>query len=196
MSKKETNNEELSPKAKIVAAALSLAALQGWESVTLYDIADEAGISMAELHAHVEDKFDVLAALGRMIDRKTLENMSKLDPELSARDCLFDIFMDRFEVLNEHREGIEAILRSIRLDPKQALISLPHLCRSMSWMLEAAQINTSGIRGAIKVSGITALYLKILRVWLKDDTPDLSVTMAALDKELNRAEQVANTLGF
>ena len=163
MSKKETNNEELSPKAKIVAAALSLAALQGWESVTLYDIADEAGISMAELHAHVEDKFDVLAALGRMIDRKTLENMSKLDPELSARDCLFDIFMDRFEVLNEHREGIEAILRSIRLDPKQALISLPHLCRSMSWMLEAAQINTSGIRGAIKVSGITALYLKILR---------------------------------
>jgi len=184
------------PKDRIVLAALELAAMQGWDTLTLFDIAEELDMTMAELHIYVEDKFDILAALGRMIDRKTLENMSKPDPEISPRDALFDIFMDRFEVLNDHRDGVVAILRSIKLDPKQALVSLPHLCRSMGWMLEAVQINTSGIRGAIKVAGISALYLKILRVWCSDDTPDLSVTMAALDKEMSRAEQIANTLGF
>lgn len=191
-----TQKKADNPKDRIVLAALELAAMQGWDTLTLYDIAEELDMPMAELHIYVEDKFDILAALGRMIDRKTLENMSKPDPEISPRDALFDIFMDRFEVLNDHRDGVEAILRSIKLDPKQALVSFPHLCRSMSWMLEAVQINTSGIKGAIKVAGISALYLKVLREWLKDDTPDLSITMAALDKQMSRAEQIANTLGF
>lgn len=180
----------------IVHAALHLAASHGWEQVTLYEIAQEAGISLAELFNHCEDKFDILAALGRMIDRRMLEGMGKTDPETSTRDALFDILMDRFEILNENRDGIVAILQSFRFDPKQAVISLPHLCRSMSWILEAAQVNTHGLHGVIKVSGMTGLYLKILRVWVKDESPDLSKTMAALDKELQRAEQFANSLGF
>lgn len=196
MCAKKSAETEANPKDKIALAALELAALQGWESVTLYDIAEEAGLSMAELHSHVEDKFDVLAALGRMIDRKTLENLSKSDPEISVRDALFDIMMDRFEVLNEHRDGITAILKSFKFDPKQAVISAPHLCRSMSWMLESAQVNTSGIRGAIKVAAMTGLYMKVLRAWMSDETADLSQTMAALDKSLGRAEQFANSLGF
>lgn len=177
-------------------AALHLAAQQGWEQVSLYDIAQEAGLSLAELFTQIEDKFDILAALGRMIDRKMLEGMAEISPETSTRDALFDILMDRFEILNENRDGITAILQSFRFDPKQAVISLPHLCRSISWILEAAQISTHGMRGALKVSGMTGLYLKVLRVWMKDDSSDLSKTMAALDKELERAEQLANSFGL
>lgn len=196
MCAKKVEKGTESPKDRIVLAALELSAMQGWGTVTLQDIAGEAGLSMAELHGYVEDKFDVLAALGRMIDRKTLENMNKGDPDISVRDALFDIFMDRFEVLNDHREGIIGILNSFKIDPKQAVISCPHLCRSMSWMLEAAHVNTSGITGAIKVAAMTGLYLKVLRTWMKDETADLSQTMAALDKALGRAEQFANSFGF
>ncbi|MFP4314016.1 MAG: TetR/AcrR family transcriptional regulator [Alphaproteobacteria bacterium] len=196
MCPKKVEKNSLNPKDKIVLAALDLAALQGWETVTLYNIAEEAGMDMAALHNHVEDKFDILSALGRMIDRKTLENQSKADPEISVRDALFDIFMDRFEVLNEHRAGIVAILNTFKFDPKQMVISAPHLCRSMSWMLEAAQVNTSGIKGGIKIAAITGLYLKVLRVWMSDETADMSQTMAALDKALGRAEKFAETVGF
>jgi len=179
-----------------VNAALKLASVQGWDSVTLYDIAQEAGLSLGDLHAHFEDKFDILAALGRKIDRETLARMSLADGEISERDALFDIFMDRFEVLNEHREGITAILRAFKFDPKQAVISMPHLCRSISWMLEAVQLNTSGWRGAVRVSAMTGLYLKVLRVWMSDDSADLGQTMAALDKELSRAEKLARSFGI
>lgn len=179
-----------------VNAALKLASTQGWEGVTLYDIAQEAGVSLAELHIHFEDKFDILAALGRKIDRETLARMSSADSGLSQRDALFDVFMDRFEVLNEHRDGVCAILRSFKCDPKQAVISVPHLCRSISWMLEAVQMNTSGLRGAIRVSAMTGLYLKVLRVWMLDESADLGQTMAALDKELSRAEKIAKSLGI
>ncbi|MAE52012.1 MAG: TetR family transcriptional regulator [Micavibrio sp.] len=179
-----------------VNAALHLAATQGWEDVTLFDIAKQAGIGLAELYQHFEDKFDVLAALGRKIDRETLSRMSPPDPDLSPRDALFDIFMDRFEVLNEQRDGICAILSSFKCDPKQAVISMPHLCRSISWMLESVQVNTGGIRGAIRVTAMTGLYLKVLRVWLRDDSVDMAPTMAALDKGLARAENLATSFGI
>lgn len=195
-SRENSGNGVDNPKEAAVNAALHLAALQGWESVTLYDIAQESGVNLALLHQFFEDKTDILSALGRMIDRATLERLSPLDPEISTRDALFDIFMDRFEVLGENRDGIVAILQSFKFDPKQAVIGAPHLCRSISWMLEAVQVNTSGIRGALRVAAMTALYLKVLRVWIGDDSPDISTTMAALDKELSRAEKLATSFGF
>lgn len=183
-------------KVKVIEAALNEAALLGWERVSLQDIAQSADVSLAELHDHFEDKFDILAGLGRMIDRKVLEGLDKFEPDLSARERLFDLMMDRFEVLNEHRDGLVAILNSFKGDPKQALMSGPHLCRSMCWMLESSGIPTGGVRGALKVAGLSGLYLKVLRVWMSDESPDLSTTMAALDKELGRAESFANSLGF
>lgn len=179
-----------------VEAALKLAATQGWGGITLYDIAQESGVALSDLYLHFEDKFDILAALGRKIDRETLARMSSGDTDISPRDALFDVFMDRFEVLNEYRDGVCAVLHSFKGDPKQAVISMPHLCRSISWMLEAVQLNTSGVRGAIRVSAMTGLYLKVLRVWMRDESADLGQTMAALDKELSRAEKFATSFGL
>src|SRR5262249_42637473 len=58
-------------------------------------------------------------------------------------------------------------------------------------MLEAAGISTAGIRGALRVKGLIALYGMTLRTWLSDDTPDHARTMAALDRGLQRAERMA-----
>lgn len=181
----------------VVLAALTLASELGWEHVTLQDIAQESGQSLGDLYEHFDDKTDILGALGRMIDRKVLDAVGgTADPSLPERDRLFDIMMERFDVLNEHREGIVSILNSFRMDPKQAVISMPHLCRSMSWMMEAAGMDTNGFTGAAKVAGLSVIYLNVLRSWVKDDSPDMGKTMAALDKDLGRAEQCANTFGF
>ena len=183
-------------KEKIVHIALDLAVKLGWDQVSLRDIADEAKLSLADLHEYFDDKSDILTALGRMIDRKVLENVGELEQELPVRDRLFDVMMERFDILNDYRDGIVAVLHSFKFDPKQAVISLPYLCRSMTWMLEASGIETNGIRGAIKVTGLTGVYLDVLRVWKDDDSPDMGKTMAALDKDLGRAESVVNMFGL
>ncbi len=183
-------------KHEIVTKALALAEQQSWEQITLLDVAREAGLSLPELFDIVEDKTDILVLMGRMIDRRVLEVIGEPDEDVSARDQLFDILMERYEILNDYRGGLISILESFRFDPKQAVISCPHLCRSMTWMLEAAGIETDGLRGALKVAGLTGVYVKILRVWKDDESADLAKVMAALDKDLGRAEQFANTLGF
>ena len=152
---------------KVIETALSLAAQHGWENVSL-----------------------------RIIDRKTLANAVEVDPETSIKERIFDILMERFEILNQYRAGTISILESFKYDPKQVVIGLPYVCRSMNWMLEACAIDTSGIKGALRVTGVTAIYLKVIHVWKDDDSEDLSQTMAALDKALNQAEWLANRLGF
>ena len=61
-------------------------------------------------------------------------------------------------------------------------------------MLEAAGIPSDGIAGALRVKGLAVIYLMVFKVWLTDDSADLSRTMAALDARLRQAEQFSNSL--
>lgn len=192
--KKHENPQET--RTKIVEAALALAAEQGWEYTTLRDISARSQVDFPHLREEIDDKGDILVILGRMIDRKVFENMSKIDEESPVRDRIFDLMMERYDVLNDYRAGVVAIVESFKYDPKQAVISLPHVCKSMAWMLEAAGIETAGVKGAMKVAGLSVIYLKVLRVWAQDESADLPKTMAALDKALGKAETWAETLGF
>lgn len=187
MAKKTTAKEDA------INAALTLTAERGWDNIGLSDIAEAGSLSLSDLYEYFDDKGDILSAYGRMVDRKVLEAVNNEDETATPRDRLFEIMMERFDVLNENREAVISILKSFCFDPKQAVISLPHLGKSMSWMLEAAGEDTGGIRGAVKVAGLTGIYLNVLRTWKEDDSPDMSKTMAALDRNLNRAEQVANS---
>ena len=192
MAKKSTTTI----REKAVRAALALAAEKGWLETGMADIAKKAKIPLHELHDHFADRFDILAAYGRIVDKKVMETIGEPDPSLSPRDRLFDILMERFDVLNEDRDGVIAIVKSFCCDPKQAVISLPHLCRSMGWMLETAGIETGGYKGILKIMGMNAVYLKTLKTWANDDSPDMAKTMAALDKNLGYAEKLAGTMGM
>ena len=182
-------------KTAIIEAAIALAAEQGWDKTTLGEIARACETDLATLHDLFEDKSDILTAFGRMIDRKVLEN-TEIEEGAPPRDTLFDLIMDRFEALNDYRAGVTAILKSFKCDPKDAIVCAPSLCRSMSWMLESAGINTNGIKGMLKVSALSALYLKTARIWMTDESPDLSKTMAELDKNLVMGEKWAGRLGL
>lgn len=191
-----TVKAKMSPREKAVRAALKLAAKKGWDRVSLRAVAAETKIPLHDLHDIFEDRADILAAYGRMIDRQVMEQTGAPDPALSARDRLFDILMARFDVLNEDRKAVQSILRAVKCDPKQAIITLPHVARSMSWMLEAAGIETADWRGAAKVLGLAAVYLKTLWIWLDDNSEDMAKTMAALDKGLEQAERWGATFGM
>lgn len=196
MTKAKSQKKAPDIREKAVKAALFLAARDGWANVGLQDIARHAKISLSELHEQFEDRSDILAAYARMVDRKVLENIGDIDEGASHRESLFDILMEHFDILNEDRDALISILDSFKCDPKQMVIGLPYLGRSMSWMLEAAHIDTSGLKGAAHIMALTTVYLITLKTWIEDESADMSKTMAALDRNLGRAEQVAGMLGL
>jgi hypothetical protein len=111
-----------------------------------------------------------------------------------SRDRLFDTLMRRFDALQPHRAAIRVILRDGLGDPA-TLLALPGLFRSMGWMLEASGISSAGWRGRLRAKLLAGLYLSVLRVFLEDDSADLTRTMAALDRGLRRGESCLGLTG-
>ena len=179
---------------RILQGALELAAARGWQDVTLADIARAAGVSLARLYQLYPGKSAILAAYMRRVDAAVLSGETPFEAEESPRDRLFEILMQRFDVLARDRAAVAGILRDLPRDPPAALAALPTLARSMAWMLEAANIPSDGVAGRLRAQGLAAIWLSTLRVWVDDDSPDMARTMAALDRNLRRAEGLARLL--
>lgn len=192
-SKNGGKKTALPSKGRALRAALDLAATKDWAGIRMEDIAGECGCSAAELQKVFKDRNEILIAYGDQIDHKVAENVF-VDEDSPERDRLFDVIMERFDILNEDRAAVLSIARSFCTDPKAALTGLPHLGQSMIAMLETAKIEASGPRGILTSVGLTGVYLYALKVWRADESPDMAKTMAALDKALEQAENLTRAL--
>ena len=185
---------ETDESAAIIAAAMALAARRGWRTLTMADIAAEAQLSLGEVYRHYRTKAEILNGLSRHADAAVLGDVLNDPGEESPRDRLFDAIMRRFDALSPFKAGIAALLRELP-DAASGFAVLHQLSNSMRWMLEAASIDTSGIRGSIQVAGLAAIYANVMRTWLRDDTLDAARTMSELDRQLRWAEQIMNSFG-
>lgn len=173
-------------------AFLRLIADKGFAQVSLREVAESAGLGVAELYRLYPDKVALASAFMARIDAEVLAGTSKQsDPEETARDRLFDVLMRRYDVLRPHRAALAATRRAATRDPLLALGLGPALRRSMAAMLEAASLPSDGLSGALRQNGLLAIHYAVSRVFDGDDTTDLSKTMAALDGRLKMAERWA-----
>ncbi|KAA0598604.1 AcrR family transcriptional regulator [Azospirillum lipoferum] len=173
----------------VAAAAMELAAEKGWRHVGLLEVAHRAGIPLSRFHHRYRGRAEVLAAVSRVADATVLAGESPIDPTESARDRLFDVMMRRFDALRPFRDGLRAVLRDLPADPATALAFSCAFGRSMAWMLRAAGIDPDRRGGAALVAGLGTVHARVMRVFLTDDSADLSRTMAALDNALRGAER-------
>jgi ubiquinone biosynthesis protein COQ9 len=175
----------------LVTAAFRLAGEEGWRKVDVVKSARAAGLSVAEARGRFPSRATILLRFGRLADQAALLDAPDDGP---VRDRLFDLLMRRFDVLQTHRAGVKALLRALPAEPPTALLLACATRRSMRWMLQGAGITATGPRGELQVRGLVAVWLWAVRVWERDESDDLSATMAAVDTALRRAERVASWL--
>lgn len=179
---------------KIIDAALKLAAGRGWHELTLADIATAAKVPLPALGELFPSKAAILAAWSRRVDAEVLKlaEAEDLSGE-SARDRLFDVLMMRFDALAPDKAALAAIARDLKRDPVALLALAVPALQSLGWMLEAANIDSSGFRGALRVRGLALIWARVLSVWLEDGE-DMAKTMAELDRRLRQAEDLLNAV--
>ncbi|MBM3548648.1 MAG: TetR family transcriptional regulator [Alphaproteobacteria bacterium] len=181
------------PKDRLIDAALALAAEKAWSRVTLAEIAEKAGLSLAELHRAAPTKTHLLRLWLQRIDAAVLAGPTP-DSSEPARDRLFEVLMRRLDALKPGKAALASVVDSVSRDPAQAFCGWPALLRSMSWMLEAAGIDASGLKGALRARGLALVWLASLRTFLTDESEDMAATMATLDRALKRAEPFGRAL--
>jgi AcrR family transcriptional regulator len=174
---------------RIIDAALALTATAGWRGLSLAAIAAAAELPILTVYRVFQSKQAILRGFHRRVDETVLTEPPPVEPDERPRDRLFDLLMRRFDALQPHKAAIEVLSREMPGDPVTALCAGASLLRSMRWMLEAADIPTAGVRGLVTVKLASAAYLSTMRIWQRDDSPDLGRTMAALDARLRRIER-------
>jgi len=181
--------EDLDFDKALIASAFTIAAAKGWTRVSIYGAAKAADLSPDLARVRFPVRASILLRLGSLADQAVLSVPAE-DP--TVRERLFDLLMRRFDALLPYREGIGALLRALPCEPATAALLAVTTRRSMGWMLEAAGVPVAGCFGHLKRDGLIAVWTYAVRVFVKDTTADMSVTMAALDRALDRAAQVVS----
>ena len=175
----------------LVTAAFRMAGEQGWSTVNVAAAARESGLSLMEARERFPSRASILLRFGRLADQAALVDATT---DGTVRDRLFDLLMRRFDFMQTHRAGVSALLRFLPLHPRTAMLLTCATKRSMRWMLQGSGVGATGARGELQVRGLLAVWLWGVRAWERDESADLSGTMAAVDTALQRAEQVASWL--
>jgi AcrR family transcriptional regulator len=169
-------------------AALALAADRRWDQISLREIALAAGAPLADLYVQAPGKIALLDHLSRTLDRQALAS-AEADGSAETMDRLFEAVMARLEAMEPHRTALIAIARS------EGMLALaPRLPRTAKALLEAAGVDTSGIRGGLRLAAMTGVWVRVVQVW-RDDEGALNRTMAEIDTQLKEINQRLGRLG-
>jgi hypothetical protein len=166
-----------------VQALLGLALERPWREIGLRDIAERAGIDLAELYGSVRGKAAILWRLSDALDLAALRTART--PSEDVHDRLFDAAMGRLEAMEGCRGALVAIAGEV---PRAQLAA--HFPATARAILEAAGVPATPPR----VIGMAILWARIAQVW-RDDEGALNRTMAELDKRLRQLRSRLGRLG-
>ncbi|MFN7113344.1 MAG: TetR/AcrR family transcriptional regulator [Alphaproteobacteria bacterium] len=190
--KKKKPDKKAAPKRDdlrpaIVRAAMTVAGRDGWSAATLSNIAREAQLKPAEIELLYADIWEILAdALDDIEDRTEAEVKDYLGD--SWRDNLLEILMARFDFAQDFRPALIALPAFAARHPRHSRRFAPRLYDTMERMLYLARLPQERI-SPLAIAAFALIYLSLVERWSKDETADLSPTMAAIDKRLGWFEQ-------
>lgn len=184
MARKTTQSSD--PRKDAIEALMRLAAERDWDEIELYDIADEAAMDLSVLRGLFPSKGAMLAGFARMLDDAVLAGDGTDMSAEPAKERLFDIMMRRLDAMAPYKAALKRIKPATMRDPL-ALAALNGVAlNSWRYMLASARIPTGDGIGMLRLQGTVLMFSRVVDVWLHDDDPALSKTMAALDRGLER----------
>jgi AcrR family transcriptional regulator len=193
-SKSTSETSPRTPRDRIVDALMALATDTKWDQISLPMIAARADVSLADLRDHFPSKGAILGGFARRIDRIVLDGTGDDMMGEPARERVLDVMMRRLDALTPYKAGLKEISTAARHDPLM-LAALNQLAlNSWRYMLAAADIDTEGCLGMVRVQGAAVVFVRTLDTWFDDDSKDMGLTMARLDKELAMGEKVMGRL--
>ena len=175
------------PRKRAVDALMKLAAEQPWDKIELPDIAAEAGLTLAQLRGLFPSKLAMLGGVTRLVDEAVMAEASDDLAGEPARERMFDLVMRRLDAMAPYKAALRKIAPVIRRDPLALAALNRGAVNSWRYMLASAGIPTEDSLGHLRVQGAVLLMARVSETWLDDNEPELSRTMARLDRELKLA---------
>ena len=178
--KKQRKSADIRPD--VVQTALALAEVRGWDHVTLEDIATEGGHAEKAVKALFDDIWDILIYVLQDIADKTKAEVAEYLTD-DWQENAMEILMTRFDLAQDHRPAFKRLPRDLAKHPRTMRRLARRFYSTMRDMLLLAGFPAEDVNPAT-ISAFGLMYMSVVDTWSKDDSPDMSRTMAAIDKRL------------
>lgn len=176
-------------KEKLIILGFKLIEKKGWSYFSLKSLAKENKSDLESIKIFFKNKSQFLESFSEMIDNKVLANIDKDEfNKNSIKDNLFELIMLRFENLNHYKTGLKILLSDLKKSPVELKKIMKKVFDSMDLFLEIANVKNNYLMDFIKVNIIFIIYSYVFKVWLDDQSSEMSKTMVELDKWLSKAE--------
>lgn len=176
-------------KEKLIILGFKLIEKKGWSYFSLKSLAKENKSDLESIKIFFKNKSQFLESFSEMIDNKVLANIDKDEfNKNSIKDNLFELIMLRFENLNPYKTGLKILLSDLKKSPVELKKIMKKVLDSMDLFLEIANVKNNYLMDFIKVNIIFIIYSYVFKVWLDDQSSEMSKTMVELDKWLSKAE--------
>jgi hypothetical protein len=172
---------------KLVEAVLTLADHRGWERLSFKDIAKKSGTAERELAARFSDVWDLVRWVLKTLDAEA-RRIAEGGLGDDWRDNLGEILMLRFEMAQRHRKAFSTLAPALAKHPRVMPHFMHGFYRALDGMLEQAGLDRKPCH-PLCIAAFGAVYLSVAEAWLRDETRDLSKTMAAIDRRLDLFEK-------
>ena len=110
--KKNIDNKNNFLQNKFSKAALKLLKSKSWSQISIQSICKEAKINQYQVYNFAKQKKDILVLINNYFDQKMINSISNIGKS-SNHDKIFEILMQRFEILNQHRNSVMKIFKYI-----------------------------------------------------------------------------------
>lgn len=194
MTKAKRLSADSALRTRLYRMGIDMIASAGWRTTTIEKIARQAKISLDRAAAIFPDPYALAQALADDIDRRTTDMLGAVDVTLPLRDRLFDALMTRFDVMQQDRAALLAIMEGAQSDRRLALQGVKSAHAAMRQILLRCGMPMKETKDRWLLFGLMALYARGLCVWRRDVSHDLSATMAALDRMMDRVERLFSLL--
>lgn len=183
---------------QLAAVAFDMLADKPLEQISLDDVADAADIdrSYAAICAGTVSAL-ILHHLSMLDNKAMSETYDDLKDagEVSIREKILEAILHRFEVYNPHKKAVASLAKSALRTPPFGLELLARRVAITRRLLLLCGDNPHGWQGEARIHGVVGVMVASARVWHKDDSPDLSMTMKEIDRRLEQAEDWGYSLG-
>jgi hypothetical protein len=172
----------------LARAALAVAAARTWKDLNLTLLAQAAGRPVADFYG--ASLWEAVDCVEEAFDRAIAGAADALDAKQTVRDRLFELIMRRFEAMEPHRIAVLAMEQGADRDPTLMGAMHQRHVRCARWVLALAGLEADGMTGQARAQGLGVIIGQARAAWRGDDAGDFAKTMASLDKNLRRAEEM------
>lgn len=169
----------------VVSAVITIASMRPWEMVSYAEIAESSGVSVDDITSVFPKKIDIVSCIVKQLDDDILEKAS-FDPELDFKEQLFELLMERFDVMNNSRDAHISFIKSFGWVNHHIPEEI-NLYYSTLWSYWVFCKKSGGAKENLDQFDLEFViyavrYLNVLRIWSLDRSQDMGKTMAALSK--------------